>query len=394
MFEKLLSLPDYALPFLIVLSVLVFVHEFGHYIVGRWCGVKAVAFAIGIGPELCGYTDKRGTRWKLCLFPLGGYVQFLGDDDIASTSSKGADKLSEEERSHTLEGRPLWQRMATVAAGPLINVLYAILVIAAIFTLRGEAYTPPIVGGIVEDKPAAAAGLEPDDRILAIDGVGVETFQDIQRIITVNAGTPAVFTIARGGDVNLEPDEQESADIETLSIAVTPEVLHREDRFGFKHSMGRVGIASVEDNTALKTYPVHKALVAAVGETWDITAATFKALGQMITGLRSPEELGGILRIGAYAKQFSESGLVALSMFSAILSINLAIVNLMPIPVLDGGHLLFGLYEAIFRRPMSEKVQEYALRLGITTVVCFMLFATWNDLVQLKIVDYLVGLVT
>ncbi|MDB5478780.1 MAG: zinc metalloprotease [Alphaproteobacteria bacterium] len=374
--ESLLMIPRYAIPFLLVLSVLVFVHEMGHYLVARLCGVRVEAFSIGFGKKLFGFTDKHGTNWKICMIPLGGYVQMFGDADPTSSkvSVDEIQVMSPEQRKEAFFFKPVWQRALIVFAGPAINFLYALVVMSILFAVQGQIYAPAEVGGLVEDGPAAKAGFELGDKVLSINGVPLESFQELQRQVGINLGTEMVFQVQR-------KDQQ-------LTLKTMPGVLEQEDNFGFKHRVGRIGVMSV-GNTAIKKHTPGSAVIAAAEDMWSMTLATLRAMGQMITGVRSTDELGGVIRIGAYAKEFSDAGALSLLMFSALISINLGLINLFPIPLLDGGHLLFYFYEAIAGRPMPEKLRMAGLKLGYILVVTLMIYATFNDLLQLKVFDFI-----
>lgn len=378
--EFLSSVPSYVIPFLLVLSVLVFVHEFGHYIVARWCGVRVEVFSIGFGRELFGVNDRHGTRWKFCLIPLGGYVQMFGDADPTSstTDHEKVAGLSTPEKQVAFFYKPVWQRAAIVFAGPAINFLYAIIVMAGLFATQGQIYAPAEIGGLMDGGAAARAGFQIGDRIVSINGKKVERFQELQREVTINMGTDIDFVVQRNK--------------KTVSITARPDVITQQDNFGFKHMVGRMGIVSL-GKTAIKQHSIPSAIGAAVTETWSISVATLRAIGQMISGVRSAEELGGVIRIGAYAKEFSDAGILSLLMFSALISVNLGLINLFPIPLLDGGHLVFYAYEAVFGKPMNERVRNIGVRLGYMLVIALMVFATLNDLIQLKLFDYLAKLV-
>jgi regulator of sigma E protease len=379
--EFLHNIPAYALPFLIVLSVLVFVHEFGHYIVARWCGVKVEVFSIGFGKELFGFKDRSGTRWKFCLIPLGGYVQMYGDADPASATVDGekAEAMTPKQKKQAFFFKKVWQRAAIVFAGPAINFIYAIIVMTGIFAAQGQVYAPSEIGGLVEKGAAEKAGFKIGDKITAVNGTSIERFQELQREVTLNLGTEMVFNVERGK--------------KTLTIKASPEVLEQKDNFGFRHNVGRLGIVSI-GKIAVKEHTIASAFNASVSETWSMSVATLRAIGQMVVGMRGAEELGGVIRIGAYAKEFSDAGWLSLLMFSALISVNLGLINLFPIPLLDGGHLMFYAYEAVFRKPMNEKVRMAGVRLGYVLVIALMVFATLNDLIQLKVLNYLVRLVS
>jgi regulator of sigma E protease len=379
--DFLYQVPHYAIPFLVVLSVLVFVHEFGHYIVARMCGVRIEIFSIGFGRELFGFNDSHGTRWKICLIPLGGYVQMFGDADPTSSTTKKetVQAMSVKDKQSAFYHKAVWQRALIVAAGPFINFLYAIIMMSALFSVQGQMYSPAEIGGIVEKGPAEKAGMQIGDVITSINGQHIERFQELQREVNVNLGAEMTFVVERKG--------------QELTFKASPEIIEQKDNFGFRHMIGRMGIVSTNKSEFKKHTPV-TAVKAAFSETWSMSVSTLKAIGQMIMGTRSPDELGGVIRIGAYAKQFSDAGILSLMMFSALISVNLGLINLFPIPLLDGGHLVFYFYEAIFRRPMPEKVRMAGIRAGYLLVVTLMIYATLNDLIQLKIFSFIAKLVS
>lgn len=399
-FQQLLNAPidflrDYGGPFILVLSVLVFVHEWGHYIVARMCGVKVESFSIGFGKEIFGWTDKNGTRWKFSMIPLGGYVQMFGDVDPASAhhaegvqqAGGGVRPFTEEEKKVAFYSQPVARRAAIVFAGPAINYIFAIILLAGLFMVEGQPYTAPVVSKLVEGDPAEQAGFRVDDRIISIDGKKVNRFQDTAQTVALTLDRELEFELAAYlGDGKWSE--------ETRIVKVIPKRMVEEDRFGFTHTKGRIGIIGPKPQSDMKEHTILSAIGASFTEVYEITAATLKALGQMIMGIRSADELGGILRIGAYAGQFAQAGLISLITFSALLSVNLGFINLLPIPMLDGGHLAFYAMESLRGKPLGDRAQEYALRVGMLFLASIMLFATWNDLVQLKVVDYLKNLIS
>lgn len=394
--QPLAFLHDYALPFVVVLGVLVFVHEWGHYIVARLCGVKVEKFSIGFGREILGWTDKAGTRWKIAWLPLGGYVQMFGDVDPASAGHTEGVKEGDTIRPHTEEEKkvafytqPVGRRAAIVFAGPLINFLFAIIVMTALFTLEGQPYTPAIAGAVTKDGAADKAGIRPDDKILTINGEKVEKFQDLVSIVTINLDKELELTL-----VHAIPKKKGQWSDKPVTLRLKPRLVEETDRFGFRHTIGRMGIVSPKEAFEMKHHTFGSAFVASLVETWNISASTLKAVGQMITGVRSKDELGGILRIGAYAGEFAKQGIASLVSFAALLSVNLGLINLLPIPMLDGGHLAFYAVESVKGKPLGERAQEYALRVGMVFLLSVMVLATWNDLVQMKVVDYVMKLVS
>lgn len=439
--------------FILVLSILVFVHEWGHYIVARMCGVRVETFSIGFGKELYGFTDKKGTRWKFSLIPLGGFVKMFGDTDPASAGHKDtvgegilARPLNSEERKVAFFAKPVWQRALIVFAGPAINFLFAILLLTNLYIFYGQPVTPPTASAIMKDSAADRAGFEPHDRVTAIDGVPVKRFEDIRQKVTIALDNPMEFAVMRG--------DQE------VSLTATPVRETFSDRFGFEHDRGVLGLIGavnsfgvknvvavngepvtseenalaalnknldkdlevtfkgIEDakNSVLIVHPYASmnetlgkgtqekdslliisekiggeivkhnpvsAVVTAVRETKDVAVGTLTALGQIFTGTRSAKELGGLIRIGAMAGDMAQAGIIAVITFTALLSINLGLINLFPIPVLDGGHLVFYALEALKGSPIPEKVQEYAFRVGFTLLIGLMVFANLSDILQL-----------
>jgi regulator of sigma E protease len=354
--------------FLLILTVLVFVHELGHYLVARRNGVRVETFSIGFGPELFGWNDRAGTRWKVGTVPLGGYVKMFGDADPASLPGEHLRDMTEAEKAVSFHHKRLPQRVAVVAAGPLANFVLAVLLLTVIIAVRGQQFSPPDVGQVLPGSAAAAAGFKPGDVVASIDGQPIDSFETIQRIIEVNTGTPLDIVVRRGGA--------------ELDLHATPKVVTESDRLGFSHRVARLGIGRkgvdfVHRNPAA-------ALWYATGETWYLTTGTLDAVWQMIIGLRSSDELSGPIGIFQLSSAVAQQGLIPLLGFAAVLSINLGLINLFPIPVLDGGHLLFYVAEAIRGKPLSQRAQEYGFRLGLALVLMLMVFATWNDLVRLS----------
>ncbi|UEM23895.1 RIP metalloprotease RseP [Skermanella mucosa] len=376
--EFLTGLWTYVIPFLVVLTVLVFVHELGHYWVARRNGVRIETFSIGFGPELFGRTDRAGTRWKFSAIPLGGYVKMFGDADAASTPSGAVRTMTPQEREVSFFHKRLGQRAAIVAAGPIANFLFAIIGLTLLFSLYGQPYTPPDIGTVQEQSAAARAGILPGDVIVEIDDQPIERFEEVQQIVRFNQGTPLALVVERDGN--------------RVPLSVTPEVTEITDRMGNTHSIGLLGIGR-----AGMEYRRHDPLTAlwqAGRETVNLTVGTLGAVGQMISGSRGTEELGGPLRIAQMSGEVAQSGVVALVWFMAILSVNLGLINLFPIPMLDGGHLLFYAVEAIRGKPLGDRAQEYGFRIGLALVLTLMVFATWNDLVHLRVVDFFRDLIS
>ena len=368
----------YIVPFLIVLTVLVFVHELGHYLVARWCKVRIEVFSIGFGPEIFGWHDRAGTRWKFSVMPLGGYVKMFGDADPASMPTTDLAAMTPEERAVSFHHKRLTQRIAVVSAGPIANFIFAILVMGALYATVGQPFTPAQVGQVQPGSAAEAGGIKAGDVFLAIDGRKVESFEDVQTLVHLNVGTPMTLLMKRGQ--------------EELTLVITPRVSAVTDRLGNVHRLGLLGV-EVSGVTFVKRDPL-TAIWRAGGETMNITTGTLQAVWQMVIGARGADDLGGPLRIAQMSGEVAKGGIVPLISLMALLSVNLGLINLFPIPVLDGGHLLFYAAEAIRGKPLGPKAQEYGFRLGLALVLTLMVFATWNDLYQTGFVKFLKSLVT
>lgn len=357
------------LPFLFVLTVVVFIHELGHFVVARWCGVKVKAFSIGFGKEIWGFFDKHGTRWRFAWIPLGGYVKFLDDDNPASVPSRPQlEQMSAEERAGAFQTKPLAARAAIVSAGPIANFLLAIFIFAVTFTFVGVHVTAPRVDELVPDGAAVAAGFKPGDLIVSIDGQHIETFADMQRVVSGSADRELSFEVNRDGRI--------------VVLKATPARREIADRFGNKLRVGVIGIrrnASQQD-WEYKRYGPIQSIGLGVRETYFIISRTLSYLNDVALGRESPDQLGGPIRIAEVSGQVASVGFVPLLNLTAVLSVSIGLINLFPIPLLDGGHLLFYLVEAVRRKPLSERTQEIGFRIGLAVVLMLMMFATWNDL--------------
>ncbi len=365
-------------PFLVILTVLVFVHEMGHFLVARWHGVRVEVFSVGFGREIFGWTDRSQTRWKFSLIPLGGYVKMFGDANAASQPGGEVTQMTPEERAVAFPCQSLRARTWIVAAGPLANFLLAIVFLAGLFGTVGQPFTPAIVGQVVPDSAAEQAGILPGDRIVDMDGTEIERFEDVQRLVRPRAGQAMSIEVLRDG--------------ESVTAIVTPKASEQEDAFGNTQEIGLLGITRSGID-----YVRHDPLTAvwrAGLETWSLTVGTLDAVGQIITGKRGAEELGGPIRIAQMSGTVADLGFVSVIWFMAVLSINLGLINLFPIPMLDGGHLLFYGIEALRGRPLGERAQEYGFRIGLAIVFSLMLFVTFNDLANLEVFDLIKKLVT
>ncbi len=361
------------IPFIIVLSVLVFVHEFGHYWVARRAGVRVETFSIGFGPELFGWTDSAGTRWKFSAVPLGGYVKMFGEGDLAE-DLEGED-LTPEEKAVSFHHKPLAARAAVVAAGPAANFLFAFLVFAAVAITVGQPKPLAVVGSVQENSAAAEADFEAGDVIVEVDGAPIKWFSDIQENVSDRPGEAIDFRVERG--------ETE------IALTATPRLTTVAGPEGETRELALLGIRADAASLGYEEMGPLTSIASAAERTIGITGQILSAVGQIITGSRTAEELGGPLRIAQLSGEIAQDGLLSLLFFMATLSINLGLINLFPIPMLDGGHLVFYGWEAIRGKRVNKRVQEYGFRLGLAFVIFLMLFATWNDLVQLKVFDFL-----
>jgi regulator of sigma E protease len=354
-------------PFLIVLTVLVFVHELGHYLVARFNGVRIETFSIGFGPELFGWYDRRGTRWRFSAIPVGGYVKMFGDADPSSMPGEQVQTMTAEERAVSFHHKSLGARAAVIAAGPMANFIFTIVVLTGIFATFGQPYTPPNIGEVRPDSAAEAAGVMPGDTFVSIDGQAVNRFEDVIRAVQLNTGTAMNVVIRRDGA--------------EIPLSITPRVTDTVDRFGNHDKHGLLGVSG--GGVAYIQRDPGTAAVEAVRETWSMGTGILRAVGQMISGARNSDEIGGPIRIVKMSGEVAQGGVLAILAFMASLSVNLGLINLFPIPVLDGGHLLFYAAEALRGRPLGQRAQEFGFRVGLAIVLTLMVFATWNDLSHL-----------
>ena len=365
------------LSFLLVIGPLVFVHELGHYFAGRLCGVKADAFSIGFGREILGYTDSRGTRWKLGWLPMGGYVKFAGDMNPASQPTAEWLALPADERARTFQAKSVWQRFFIVFAGPVTNFLVAIGIFMVFLGVYGQPTTPATLSAIVENSPASRAGLLPGDRVVAVEGRAVRSFDEMAEMI------------------RFRPEERLSLDVvrnaKHIPLSVMTAADIERDRFGNEFRKGTIGVMS--GAVVVKPVPLLDLPAAATRQTFGIVRTMIDTLGQIITGRRSVKELGGPLKIAQVSGQQASLGPLNLIMLIALISINLGFINLLPIPMLDGGHLAFYLYEGITRRPVPERAMEWAFRSGLAILLSFMIFVTLNDILSLGAMKRLAGLI-
>jgi regulator of sigma E protease len=360
------------IPFLFVLSLVVFFHELGHFLVGRWCGVKILVFSIGFGPELIGFNDRYGTRWKISAIPLGGYVKFFGDENAASMpDGPRLATMDEAEKSQSFMFQPVAKRAAIVLAGPLANFLLAIVIFAGIFMLYGKQSMTARVDTVQPDSAAAAAGFQPGDLVVAINGSAIGDFADMQRIVSESAGEPLTITVDRKGA--------------QLELKATPALKEIKDNFGNVRRMGILGITRATAAEDLKFQPVSppQAVWMGVQETWFVIDRTMRYIGGVVVGREAADQLSGPVGIARIVGQAATVSFSLVIHIAAVISVSIGLLNLFPIPLLDGGHLLFYSIEALRGRPLSERAQEVGFRIGLAIVLMLMIFATFNDIVHL-----------
>ncbi len=364
-FSNIWAFLGYVWPFLLVLGIVVFFHELGHFMVGRWCGVKADVFSLGFGPEIYGRVDRHGTRWRLALIPLGGYVKFHGD---ANAASAGADlsALSEEEKSVSFPTQPVWKRALIVAAGPFANFILAFVIFTGVAFFVGQGVVTPRVEGLRPGEAAEAAGFKAGDLVRFINGKPIASWTELQRIAQSSAEIPLDFVVERDG--------------KEVALTVTPKLRVIETPFG-KNRVGLIGLtgSSKAEDWSMKRFGPVEAVAQGVKETWYISERTVAFIAGLIMGTESMDQVSGPIGTGYMAGKVATFGFAALMNLTAVLSVSVGLLNLLPIPMLDGGHLLFQLVEALKGKPLSERTQEYAFRVGFVMMIGLMLFTTIND---------------
>jgi regulator of sigma E protease len=359
--------------FLFVITLVVFFHELGHFLVARAFGVKVDVFSVGFGREIFGWNDKRGTRWKVSWLPVGGYVKFAGDADASSRPDPAAtDRMTSAEREGALAFKPLAQRAAVAAAGPFANFILAIVLLSGLFLYNGHSVVAPIIGQVTKDSPAAAAGIRSGDRVTRIDDTAITDFQQLPEIISVAGGAPLAIGIHRGS--------------QDLTLWVTPRLMKTRDILGDATRQMVIGVRpDIHAPVTHERYGPVGAFAAACSETWSIIKTTILGIAQMITGHASADQLRGPVGIANMTRQVADFGFLPLLNLVAILSVSIGLANLFPIPLLDGGHLLYYGCEAVLGRPLGERAQDVGFRLGLVLVLGLMLLTTWNDLVRLNL---------
>lgn len=368
MIDFIYWLLSYVVPFLAVLTVIVFVHEMGHYLVARWNGVAIQTFSIGFGKELFGWNDKHGTRWRVAAIPLGGFVRFVGDMDAASTPDSEVIANADPELAPRLfANKNVWQRISVVAAGPIANVILTFLILYALLLGYGRYTIPPVVGEVIAGSVAESAGIQAGDVIVAVDGYVVRGFEDFQRLVATSPERPVSIELDRGA--------------QHQTIVLVPEAVDVADRFGNNQRIGRIGVSRDVADTDVTLY--RPGPVEAVGMTVEeirfIVQRTAAFIGDFFVGRGDVEQLGGPVKVAKVSGEVATLGIVALINLTALLSLNIGIFNLLPVPMLDGGHLLYYLVEAVRGRPLSMKVQEIGFRFGFALVLALMVFTLFND---------------
>lgn len=388
--ESLIFFRDYVLLFILVLTILVFVHELGHFLVARYNDVRVEVFSIGFGPEILGWNDSKGTRWRIALFPLGGYVKMFGESgDVEVPSGVSADdevgdiktrKMTDDEIAVSFHHKKLRQRTAIVLAGPAANFAFTILVLAGLFSIVGTPKPLAYIGNVVENSSASMGGLKAGDQITAINTKDIMYFEDLRQIVSASGGIKLTFNVMRDG--------------RDMILNATPRAKVYVDKNGIEKSRGLLGVQYDQKKTIYERLNLFTALWSGAERTAAMTWTILSTLGQMITGDENPNQLRGVLGIAQISGDVAQRGIVEVIFFMAALSLNLGLINLFPIPMLDGGHLAFYLVEAVRGRPLGEKAQEYGFRFGLVLVLLLFLYATRNDLMHLKVFEMLKNLVT
>ena len=359
---------QYFLAFALLITVVVFIHELGHYSVGRWCGIGVETFSIGMGKQIWGKRDKSGTLWRVAILPIGGYVKFYGDEDPSGKKLEASDNIDSDKNFHN---KSVWKKIATTAAGPLFNFILAIFIFSIIFFFRGESLVQPYVGQVVDESPAYNAGLKTGDEIIYADGNEILYFNDLRNYVLENPSSEIELTIIRDG---LEE-----------TVFLTPEVISSKDRFGNEYSSARIGVIGSQnpEHVELRKYGFISSLFRGTKETYNLSAKILNYLGNLIAGRESIDQMGGPIKIIQISGEISNYGIIPLLALIAAISVNLGIINLLPIPVLDGGHLLYYSFEVLRGKPLSQKTQEVGMQIGMSLLIALMIFVTFLDISRL-----------
>ncbi len=370
-FLNFIQLPfGYLLPFIVALTIIVFIHELGHFLVARWCGVTVEVFSIGFGREIYSWNDRHGTHWKICWLPLGGYVKFEGDAN-ATSLPQALPSAAAVRSPGNFHGKPIWQRAAVVAAGPIANFILAIVIFASVFMFVGVPMNEPRVENVIAGSAAEKAGIKRGDLFTAVDGQKIETFTDLQQAIWTRGGEQLTVVIDRQGTL--------------LNLELVPDIKTESDGFGGTIRIGLLGVQRAADSGDSKVQRLSPLAAIAKGadETWRIISITFKYLGKLIAGNESSSQIGGPISIAKGAADAASSGVLRFATYVAFLSVSVGLINLFPIPMLDGGHLVYYAIETVLGKPLGQQAQEWGFRVGLSLVVMLMAFGFWNDLTRL-----------
>ena len=367
-FQYLPTAIQYFLAFALLITVVVFIHELGHYSIGRWCGICVETSSIGMGKQIWGKTDKYGTLWRVAILPIGGYVKFYGDEDPSGKKSEVSENIKDHMNFHN---KSVWKKIATTAAGPLFNFILAIFIFSIIFFFRGESLVQPYVGQIVDESPAYNSGLEAGDEIIYADTKEILYFNDLRDYVLENPENEIELTVIRDG-------------VEK-KIFLTPEVVSSKDRFGNDYSSARIGVIGSQnpEHIELKKYGLITSIYRGTYETYNLSAKILSYLGKLIAGRESIDQMGGPIKIIQISGEISNYGIIPLLALIAAISVNLGIINLLPIPVLDGGHLLYYSLEVVRGKPLSQKTQEIGMQIGMSLLIALMIFVTFLDISRL-----------
>jgi regulator of sigma E protease len=370
-FLNYIQLPfGYLLPFLAALTIIVFIHELGHFLVARWCGVTVEVFSIGFGREIYGWDDRHGTRWKICWLPLGGYVKFEGDANPTSLPQATPEGTTIRSAGN-FHGKPVWKRAAVVAAGPIANFILAILIFASVFMFIGIPMNEPRVENVLPGSAAEKAGIKSGDLFTAVDGQEIKTFSDLQQAIWTRGGEQLTVVIDRSGTL--------------INLRLIPDIKEESDGFGGTIKIGLLGVQRAADsgNSAVQRLSPVAAIAKGADETWRIISITFKYLGKLVSGNESSKQIGGAISIAKGAGDAASSGVMRFATYVAFLSVSVGLINLFPIPMLDGGHLVYYAIETVLGKPLGQEAQEWGFRVGLSLVVMLMAFGFWNDLTRI-----------
>ena len=359
---------QYFLAFALLITVVVFIHELGHYSVGRWCGIGVETFSIGMGKQVWGKTDKYGTLWRIAILPIGGYVKFYGDEDPSGKKSKISEDIKDDKNFHN---KSVWKKIATTAAGPIFNFILAVFIFSFIFFFRGESLVQPYVGQVVDESPAFNSGLQAGDEIIYADNNEILYFNDLRNYVLENPNNEIKLTIVR--------------DSIEKTLFLTPEIISAKDRFGNEYSSARIGVIGSQnpEHIDLKKYGFITSIYRGSKETYNLSIKILGYLGKLIAGRESIDQMGGPIKIIQISGEISNYGIIPLLALIAAISVNLGIINLLPIPVLDGGHLLYYSLEVIRGKPLSQKTQEIGMQIGMSLLIALMIFVTFLDISRL-----------